>query len=509
MNYLGVNLEYLARSSSADGRLFLDFDAIFGNDSGEDENPKILAGYFVELQSFKKAYDKTRQLEIVKARKGMGKSALLSHLKYRLTEDAKPLDPGAVVVKVTGNELMGLGDFSGKDSSLLENKWKQVICKRITMEIANQIGFAASDDNMSLIEAAEIEGYKGRNLVSSLTARLGTILENASKAMSNGTIALKPTNPTDPKTLGYEHILRRIQDSSDRTVWLLIDDIDAKFMDTPELQARIGAFFSAIRSLAFSVEGLRVRASVRTDVWTNLRGMEDQDKLRQYVTDIKWTDDHLKKIFAKRILSYLQRDSDTLYLNWNENDDYKRITDEVFHGDFRLHSEKKADPLMVAIMLAGRRPRWMGQLCKLAGAAAGIILIQQKHFNEVMSSFGREKISDLIKEHQHQFSDIQKVIDSFRSSEKTNNRFKLISLLDKGFVNKLGKENVPEVNGFPFQNTDQIIELLFEIDFIVGEKNGRQTPYHEDPTLFRCEANLQNKIPWVVNLSYRSFLNIN
>lgn len=501
-------MDYLKRSSSADERQILDYEAIFGNDSGEDENPKILAGYFVELQSFNKAYDKSRKLEIVKARKGMGKSALLAHLKYRLTEDAKPIDPGAIVVKVTGNDLIGLADFSGNDSTLLENRWKQVICKRISMEMATQMGFAMSDDAMSLIEAAEIEGIKGRNLVSGLMARLGPVIDSASKSLTNGIISLKTANATDPKNLGYENILRRLQTSNDTTVWLLVDDIDAKYIDTPEQQARIGAFFSALRSLAFSVEGLRIRASVRTDVWTNIRSMEDQDKLRQYITDIKWSDDHLKSIFARRILSYLQRNGDTSYVNWNEQDDYYRIVGEVFSGNFRIGAEKKSDPLLVAMMLAGKRPRWMGQLCKLAGSAAGTILIEQRHFDAVMSSFGKEKISDLIKEHQHQFSELQKSIDSFRSSDKTNTKYKLLGILDRGFVSKMNAENIPSINGYPFKSTDQIAELLYEIDFIVGEKLGKQTPFHEDPTLFASEQNAQNKIPWIVNLSYRRFLGI-
>lgn len=501
-------MSYLPRSSAADEREPLDYEAIFGNDNGEDEDPKILAGYFVEQTSFKKAYDINRKLEFVKARKGMGKSALLSHLTYRLVSDSKPLDPNAIVIKVTGNELMGLTDFSGKDTSLLENKWKQVICKRISMQLASDLGFTASDDKIVLVEAAEIEGYKGRNLVSSLTTRLGGLIENASKALSNGILAVSAKNPTDPKTVGYEQILRRIQSSTDKNVWLIVDDIDAKFVDTPEMQARIGSFFSAVRSLAFSVEGLRVRASVRTDVWTNLREMEDEDKLRQYITDIKWSDTQLKSIFAKRILSYLQRNDDSKYTNLSEVADYPKVINEVFSGEFRFWSDRRADPLVVAMMLAGKRPRWMGQLCKQAGGAAGSRLIQQRDFNTVMGSFGKEKISDLIKEHFHQFSALQKVIDSFRDGEKYSNRFKLLSVIDKGFVCKIGSENIPTVNGFPFKGTDQIAKLLFEIDFIVAEKNSKLVPFHDDPTLFDSEANQQNKIPWLVNLSYRSFLNI-
>ena len=129
-------MNYLNRSSAADDRPLADYEAYFGNDNGEDEDSKVLAASFIELQSFQKACDTSRKLEIVKARKGMGKSALLSHLEYRLVADSNPIDPSAVVVKVTGNELMGLSDFSGQDSALLENKWKQAICKRISMQLA-------------------------------------------------------------------------------------------------------------------------------------------------------------------------------------------------------------------------------------------------------------------------------------------------------------------------------------------------------------------------------------
>ena len=339
-------------------------------------------------------------------------------------------------------------------------------------------------------------------------SRIGSIVETASKGLSSGAIAIKVGSPTEPKHLAFEQILKRIQDSKPRNVWLLVDDIDAKFIDTAEVQARVGAFFSALRALAFSVEGIRIRASVRTDVWTNLRSMEDQDKLRQYVTDIKWSDDHLKTIFVKRILSHLQRNGDLIYRSWDEVSDYQRIIGQVFSGEFRMGSERKGDPLNVAIVLAGKRPRWMGQLCKLAGSAAGTVLIQQRHFAASMDAFGREKISDLIKEHKHQFQELQKVIDSFRGCEKTTTRFKLISMIEKGFVNKFGVENIPFVNGFPYQRADQIAELLFEIDFIVGERNGKHVPFHEDPTLFDSEENQQNKISWVVNLSYRSILNV-
>jgi hypothetical protein len=499
-------MQYIENSSAADDRKNLDYEELFGNDSGEDENPDILAGYFFQNESFKKAYDTTKPFEIIKAKKGMGKSALLSHLKYRLHDQSHPIDASAVVIKVTGNELIGLADFSGTDSALMENRWKQVICKRISMELAKEIGFAGSDTSMVLVEAAEIEGYKGRNLVSGLMSRLGSVVEVASKALSGGVAAIATSKPTDPQTLKFENILRRVQDSADRNVWLLVDDIDAKFVDTPELQTRVGAFFSAARSLAYSVDGLRVRASVRTDVWSNLRRMEDQDKIRQYVIEIKWTSDQLRSIFAKKILVYLQKLGGQKYAAWNEAKNYQDIVDEVFNWDYSANDGWHKDPLQMAMVLAGMRPRWMGQLCKQAGSAAGTSKIEKRDFSTAMHLFGPEKISDSIKEHQHQFAELQKVIDTFRGGEGTYTRHKLLELLEKGFVAKIGATSVPPVNGFPYQSVDQIALLLYQIDFIGGVKNRKYIPFHSDPTLFECKANTQNQIPWQINISYRGFL---
>lgn len=499
-------MRYIENSSAADDRKNLDYEELFGNDSGEDENPDVLAAYFVQNESFKKAYDTKKPFVIIKAKKGMGKSALLSHLQYQLRDQSRPIDANAVVIKVTGNELIGLADFSGTDSAQMENRWKQVICKRISMELAKEIGFAGSDTSMALVEAAEIEGYKGRNLVSGLMSRLSSTIAAASKTLSGGIAEISAAKPSDLNPSAFENILRRLQVSTDRNVWLLVDDIDAKFVDTPELQTRVGAFFSAARSLAHSVDGLRVRVSVRTDVWSNLRKMEDQDKIRQYVIEIKWTSDQLRSIFAKKILVYLQKPGGEKFATWNEAKNYQDIVDEVFNWDYSANDGWHKDPIQMAMVLAGMRPRWLGQLCKQAGNAAGTSKIEKRDFSTAMYLFGPEKISDSIKEHHHQFAELQKVIDTFRGGEKTYTRHKLLELLEKGFVAKIGAASVPSVNGFPYHSVEQIALLLYQIDFIGGVKNNKYIPFHSDPTLFECKANTQNQIPWQINISYRSFL---
>lgn len=486
--------------------LNIDYDLLFGSDSGEDEDPNALRSYFVDLPEFKKFYDATKPLAIVRGRKGMGKSALLKRLAIRLADANGAKD---IVIETTGNELIGMGDFSGADQAYLENHWKQVICKRICVEIGKRINFAVTDNTMSMVEASEIEGFKGSNVVSALTERIGGLLQKLIPGADSGDSPSGENAKILKKGIS-NHIqaLKSFQLVKDRTVWILIDDIDAKYIDNEANQQRVGAFFSAIRSLAFSVKGIKIRASVRTDVWRNLRKMEDQDKIRDYVIDIHWKDQALKSIFAKRILSYLQRENFGPAATWNTTMNYDAIVAQVFVNRF-LWDNKYLEPFIPIKILAGNRPRWMGQLCKLAGGHAGKAKIEASHVNLAMKEFGQEKISDIQKEHIHQFSDLPKVTDIFRSGKREYNRFQLDSLINKEYVEKAGGD-VPLVNGYPYLGADQIADFLFQIDFLSAHHVGKSdfVSFQDDPDLFGSNENKQNKLMWTINASYRNYLRI-
>lgn len=328
----------------------LDHDELFGNDSGEHEKSEVLKDYFIETPNFKKFFNHDAELSIVRARKGMGKSALLKILALRLTENSEK----DIVIRTTGNELMGMGDFSQKSQAYLENHWKQVICKSICIEIGKRINFAASDSSISMVEVAEIEGCKNLNIISALTERMFGIVQKA-LAATGVTDALKESMPLPTKRGVTNPIeaLKNFQENGNRKVWILIDDIDAKYIDDEDHQERVGAFFSAIRSLAFSVQDIRIRASVRTDVWYNLRRMEDQDKIRQYVIDIYWKDDQLKQMFAKRILTFLRRNHFPPAQHWSESSDYRNLIEQVFKTPYYWTDNQKIDPLIAIKLLAG------------------------------------------------------------------------------------------------------------------------------------------------------------
>lgn len=503
------NTRYILQTTSvAEDRLPIDYDGVFGNDSGEDEDPKVLADYFVEAPAFSKFFSSDRPLEIVSGRKGMGKSALLSYLHYRLSKGESRIDEGALVIKVTGNDLVGLADFTGTDQARLENRWKQAICKRISLEIGARIGLAVSNDAIQMVEAAEMEGLKGKNLVSCLAGRLGGLIGAAAKAATGASIDIDIGKGSSASP-DFSALLKRYQEENSRNVWVLIDDVDAKFLNTDEQHQRVGAFLSAIRSLAFNVEGIRIRASIRIDVLTNLRHLEDADKLRQYIKQITWSDEALKKIFTRKILSYFKRTEPAKYDDWSYGpENYKRIVSLIFGRNFTMYKQTEVDPFVVVMALAGKRPRWIGQLCKLAGGAAGAAFVDQRHFEGVMGEFGREKISDLCKEHAHQFADISKLTEAFRHSDKELSRFKLFTLIEQRYVTKVTAAKVPHVNGFEYKEVSQLGEFLFKIDFISGRRGDRWVAHFQEPTLFDSHDNEQNKVQWCVNLSYRGYLNI-
>lgn len=427
----------------------------------------------------------------------MGKSALLKKLEINLQEEQFGDD---IIISVTGNELIGMGDFSGNNQAYLENHWKQVICKRLCVEIGKKIKFAVSDNSITLVESSEIEGFKGRNITSALADRMTGFFQSFAGLQPSEVKKIGIVNPFES--------LKRFQDKENRNVWLLIDDVDAKYIDNEENQQRIGSFFSAIRSLAFAVQGLKIRASVRTDVWRNLRLMEDQDKIRQYVIDINWKDAALKSIFSKRILTYLNKIDLPPARSWDSERNYREIVDMVFDGPWRW-DEQMLDPFIAIKILAGSRPRWMGQLCKLAGHHSDNKRMKLADVRKAMQDFGMEKVSDILKEHAHQFSDLSKIIDAFRSGAREYNNHKLTQLMQRGYVDKV-QGVVPNINGYPFFNVNQICEFLYQIDFLTARIKDKKEfiPFQNDPDLFKSDQNSKNLIMWTINASYRNFLRI-
>ncbi|WP_339775206.1 hypothetical protein [uncultured Methylophaga sp.] len=473
---------------------------LFGNDAGEDENIEVLNSYYVESPDFEDFFDRSIRLSVVSARKGMGKSAMISRMTYNIQDDND-----SIVIRVTGNSLLGLGSFQDQDQAYLENYWKQIICKKIILEIGKSIGFALTSDEISMVEISELEGMKSKNIIGGLISRIKVKIPLVNTE-------LKQSFPQN-----LESLLQNYQDRhKSSTVWVLIDDIDAKYKDTEEYQARVGSFFSAIRSLSFDMSNLNIRASVRSDVWSNLRHLEDLDKWEQYIVEISWTKKQLRDMLANRILSYIQRNQPkSQESKLKINRDYNQLFGLVFNTPIKWRDDDKASIFDAIYSFSNKRPRWMGQLCRMSAIQtkknnSRNKKIDLEYINQILDKYGQNRKNDLIKEHQHQFKELDKLIDSFRANNKTYTCKTLAQMFDKNFIRKRSTNSIPEIDGKAYAQLNDLGEFAYKIGLISKlHDNGKNfTHFSDDPDLFSSNENLDDEITWSVHIAYREFLNI-
>ncbi|MPX89448.1 hypothetical protein EHW58_01465 [Salinivibrio sp. VYel1] len=475
---------------------------LFGNEAGEDEDLDVLNSYYIDNDEFYDFFDSESRLSVVSARKGMGKSALLSRLEYKLKNHDEYDEP--MVIRVTGNELLGLGDFSSKDQAYLENYWKRIICKKVIIEIGSQIGFALSSDEIAMVESSELDGLKSKNFIGGLLARV------------KGKIPFINAELKENIPENLESLLSNYQDKNENSkVWILIDDIDSKYVDTEDYQARVGSFFSAIRSLAFNTKNLNIRSTVRTDVWLNLRHLEDLDKWEQYIIEIVWTNRHMRDMLANKILSYIKRNypqSSEAKLSYLS--DYNRIFKIVFDTPIEWKGRTDASIWEAIAAFSNKRPRWMGQLCRMSAiqckrSSSRNRKIKFRHIDEILESFGKNRKHDLIKEHKHQFSELDALIDCFRARSKEYTYHELNDVIETHYIRGRDSSEIPKVDGIKYKSTEDLGAFIYKLGLISHKQDSRTfTHYCDNPDLFKTIENRDNKLVWAIHLSYRKFLNI-
>ncbi|MCL1532003.1 hypothetical protein M3O57_16695 [Xanthomonas nasturtii] len=481
--------------------LDLSDESIFGNEAGEDEDQFRLNEHFVNHEVFNSFFDKSKNISVVSARKGMGKSALISQLRHRLEFDALYDDP--IIVTAKGNDLLGLGDFSKKDQAYFENYWKQIICKKIILEIGSRIEIALTSDEMSMVELAELDGLKSKNLVGGLVSRV------------LGKIPLLNFEKKDSIPENCEALLKNFQSKyENHVVWVLVDDIDAKFQNNAEYQARVGSFFSAIRGLAFEQKNIRIRATVRSDVWSCLRHLEDLDKLDQYLIEIFWNKAYMREMLVRKILSYVKRKNpESPEAKYQISRDYNKILDLVFISPIEWGGDRDAKLFDAISTFSNRRPRWMVQLCRMSASKAREMRkrkINFDHIDYVLEDFGKKRRDDLIKEHGHQFKELEALIDAFRAADREFKHQDINNLINENYIRGRISTDIPSIDGSRYVDAEDLGHFLYKLNLVsrVHPDGKKFTHFSDDPDLYRSNENRAGRITWAIHPAYRTFLKI-
>lgn len=463
---------------------------LWGNEAADDEDPSVLNAYFVNQPDWHEFFNVSIPLSIARARKGMGKSALIRECAYR-SRDQK----GAVIIEIKGSDLVAQKPFATMAAAEHIYDWQQRICAIINRKIGSSIGVALSDDSIAMVEAAELSGFKSRNLVGSLVDRIKGKL---------GPVELQKLGIND-----HQALLSRFLDGRDERVLVLIDDIDATFTDSPQETLRLSTFFSACRQLATSFSGIALRTVIRSDVWATIRKRDEAlDKVEQYIFDISWSVKGFRSFLASRITAYCDLEKQEALTQGKSKEE---IIEIVFEPKFPW-GDATAFPHRVVHVYAGGRPRWAAQLCRMAGAEAARVrsqLIKFGHIKQVLEEYGRYRLDDLAREHRHQCEVIADVVNAFSKRSDTYTTQELKALIDEKVLQNFSVC----IDGTKATDAFMLARFLYRIGFILGldrDEVGRPEYYQfeEKPDLLKSAANYDDGMKWRVHPSYHSALDL-
>lgn len=484
----------------------------FGNEAGDDVNPEELVQYFVEQQAFRQFLDSRKRLLIATARKGVGKSALLKWTAYRVKQG----DPDALVISIRGADLVR-SNFNLQSALTTPNDyvhdWMVRLCAVVTRYLALQHNIPWTDE-ITLIESAELEAYKSRNLVSALSERMMRFVSD------KGRIGFRDN------TVNYRNSPKR---DKDRNVWIVIDDLDATYQNTDVESLSLATFFAACRYLTRDMEGVLFRVSLRTDVWALIRRYDEAlDKTTQYVSEILWGQEDFLALLSQRIKASARHLGISLPVRGQHEPPKsfkERLLATVFvptmqWGDSRrvsamqpsLSPPRTVKTYRVIYILSYERPRWAIQLCKLAQESAlrkNSRRIAKDSIDEVWGEYGAKRIEDLVAEHKHQCPQVNELLNAFRGALRLVPRQDLFTWIK----NRVSEHLDVNIEGTRTRSPREIARFLYRIGFIVARSENPDGQYEHyrfdqmsDFLLARTDDDFGVK--WEIHPCYREALDI-
>lgn len=469
----------------------------FGNEAADDIDPEELAAYFVEQSTFNRFTDSSRRVMVAHARKGVGKSALLQWMAYKVDQN----DKEALVIKCRGADLVR-SRFNLTTPLTEPNEyiwdWMVRICAIVNRHLAAKLRIALSDDHVTLVESAELDGFKSRNFVGCLLDRMQSMLERGGPSKKPATDEIE--------------LMKRV---ARRNVWVLIDDLDATFQNTPNECLSLASFFSACRYLIQDVKDLNVRVTMRTDVWAMIRPFDEaSDKLEQYVYEILWSRQDFLQLLALRIRASMTAANIPLPKvpdHVTKTDEQEKLLERVFEPKMEW-AERMVPSYHVLYTLAYERPRWAIQLCKLSQESAlrnRAELIAKYHIDQVWGEYGAKRIADLVAEHKHQCAQIEELLNSFRGATRLMSRDELFRWIN----NRVSEHMAPRIEGNQTRSPMHIAHFLYRLGFILARSDsddGHYEHYRFDqmPDFLTSRTDNDFGLKWEIHPCYREALDI-
>jgi hypothetical protein len=491
--------------SQINSSIKIDDPNLYGNEAADDENLSKLAGYYVPVPDSNNLFGLQNKFAIIRAKKGMGKSALLRYLHYTKLIEANTL---SIYLKESdfyiANEKYPFPE--NIESGSYVHIWQQRICFKIAYEIGKLIKIPTNYMEYCLkFSSDQIGNFLDKNLLKGIFDHLNLKLTEIE---------------ISKKDVEISNCIQLISDYSKtehaNTIWIMIDDIDASFVYSNRNSLIITSFINACRNIIRDNNNIYIRCSMRTDVLSSVvDDNETSDKTSQYYFDIKWSQKEMKNIIAKRCSTYLLarfKDENIKKYIKQQNSDY--FISLMFSGKFYWAGYRPTNLLNV---YSAGRPRWALQLMRMAGESSISMKNGKITYGEIknqMYKYGANRVLYICAEHKHQCNHLQELIMSFTKQDdiyKYSDLKVLIAEILKKINDEFDEDKLMIDRQF-VKKEKIIIELLYKVGFInkkeYREGSKKLIKYEEEPLALSNITGIEETY-WEIHPAFRYYLQLN
>ncbi|MBL9114203.1 MAG: hypothetical protein JNJ83_04290 [Verrucomicrobiaceae bacterium] len=470
---------------------------LFGEADARYENRDLLLSYIYKREATNLLMNTKKPFVVLKAPKGSGKTALLI-----LADDLLKKSGDNLSILKFDSEIAP--STSEPDLSQWVRQWKKNILQAIGRELAKEYFYAGNADSISLVEDAEIDGLKPRNLVGFLMDRIKVKLANF--------------ETKDAKPLDTQEAVKRKLSNEDRHVWVWIDEVDSQFSGSERDIHKVAGMLLAARELSGCIPNLLIRTTIKPSVFGMLetRVAAISNFRDDHVFDLTWTAHELGMVLAFRIRAHMsRRDVLSELLADKSFKDDEALRDwfllQVFEPKGFDLGQGSRPPHEILALLTSRRPRWLVELCKMTAKMRGKSKERIK-FDDIQNAlwkYGQNRIKDFAAEYYHQCTQIAAIISRFEgSSGKFTDFHNLIDFINKEVLSalKISIVGLPET-----VRAIEIAQLLYQIDFISAKpiNDKKHVHYDERPDLLTVAPPSRGNIyEWVIQPGFRQVLSI-
>jgi hypothetical protein len=273
---------------------------------------------------------------------------------------------------------------------------------------------------------------------------------------------------------------------------IYIDDTDVEWDGSKKSADRIGRLVQACFQIAADSGGdVKFKISIRSDLFNYMSVTADIiDKVQSGVVRVRWTNDDIFRVVAKRIALYEERDLTDLIENGSQEEVFRGVFSSYFEDKFRAAGAWENAPMRHVMMsFVRQRPRDLIGLCRLAAKEAlkQDSIIDTSALQAIIPEYCTKRLNDTVVEFRSELPDVENFLYEMRPSEiKKSKRSKNDTIIPKKRNYYTNDQLISKINNikerlnlrFSYRNmsasSSELAEFLFRINFLVASKQDEE-----------------------------------